>query len=74
MPAGGWHRLVLHAVINGTSGSVDVSLDGTAVTGLSLTGQNLGINPISSVQLGDTASGRTYTIDFDDIAVAQSPF
>jgi hypothetical protein len=73
MPQAGWHRLVLHAIINGTSSSVDVSLDGTAVPGLTLTGQNLGTNPITALQLGDTATGRMYTIDFDDMAVSTSP-
>jgi chitodextrinase len=73
MPKGGWHWLVLHAIINGTSSSLDVSLDGTAVPGLTLTGQNLGTNPITALQLGDTATGRTYTIDFDDVAVSASP-
>jgi chitodextrinase len=73
MPAGSWHRVVLHAIIGGTSGSVDVSTDGTAVTDLSLTGQNLGTNAITSLQLGETTTGRTYDIDFDDVAVAQSP-
>ena len=74
MPTGGWHSLVLHAIINGTSSSVDVSLDGTAVPGLTLTGQNLGTNPITSLQLGETATGRTYTIDFDDVAVSTFAF
>lgn len=70
MPAGGWHQVVLHVVVNGTSSSVDVSLDGTAVPDLSLTGQNMGTNPITSLQMGDTATGRTYDIDFDDVAVS----
>ena len=73
LPAGSWHRVVLHAIIGGTSGSVDVSMDGTAVTDLSLTGQNLGTNAITGLQLGETTTGRTYDIDFDDVAVAQSP-
>ena len=72
VPKGGWHLLVLHAIVNGTSSSVDVSLDGTAVPGLTLTGQNLGTNPITALQLGDTSTGRTYTIDFDDLAVSTS--
>jgi chitodextrinase len=72
VPAGSWHRVVLHAIIGATSGSVDVSLDGTPVTDLSLTGKNLGTNPITALQLGDTGGG-TYDIDFDDVAVAQSP-
>src|SRR4029450_1531279 len=33
---GSWHRLVLHATIAGTSSSVDVTLDGAPVPGLSL--------------------------------------
>src|SRR6266498_3433520 len=59
LPAGGRHQVVLHVVVNGTSSSVDVSLDGTAVPDLSLTGQNMGTNLITSLQMGDTATGRT---------------
>jgi hypothetical protein len=70
LPAGSWHQVVLHVVVNGTSSSVDVSLDGTAVPDLSLTGQNMGTNLITSLQMGDTATGRTYDIDFDDVAVS----
>jgi chitodextrinase len=72
MPSGNWHQVVLHALVNGSSGSVDVSLDGVTVSGLSLTGQNLGTNPITAFQLGDNTGGRTYDIDFDDISVMQS--
>jgi chitodextrinase len=72
VPSGGWHQVILHALINGSSGEVDVALDGTPVSDLSLTGQNLGTNPITSLQLGDNTAGRTYDIDFDDIAVTQS--
>jgi hypothetical protein len=73
MPSGSWHQVVLHALVSGSSGSVDVSLDGATVSGLSLTGQNLGTNPITALQLGDNTGGRTYDIDFDDISVMQSP-
>jgi len=69
--AGAWHRFVLHAVVNGTASSVDVSLDGTAVPGLSLTGQDLGTSAIARLQLGETTSGRTYDIALDDVTVAQ---
>jgi fibronectin type 3 domain-containing protein len=72
MPTGGWHQVVLHAIIGSSSGSVDVTLDGTPVSGLSLTGQNLGTNPINILQIGDSTSGRTYDIDFDDISVSQT--
>jgi fibronectin type 3 domain-containing protein len=72
MPAGGWHKVVLHVTINGSSGSVDVSLDANPVSDLSLTGQNLGTNPVTSLQMGDNTSGRTYDIDFDDVSVTQA--
>jgi chitodextrinase len=70
MPSGGWHQVVLHVTVSGTSGSVDVSLDGAPVSDLSLTGQNLGTNPITGLQVGDNTGGRTYDIDFDDISVS----
>jgi exo-1,4-beta-D-glucosaminidase len=68
-----WHRFVLHVLVNGTSSSVDVTLDGVTVPGLTLTGQDFGTNMISKLQLGETTAGRTYDIAFDDIAVAQAP-
>ncbi len=72
LPPGGWHRVVLHAIVNGTASSVDVSMDGTSVAGLTLTGQNLGTSPIAKLQLGETSTGRTYDIAFDDVTVAQN--
>ena len=72
MPSGSWHQVVLHVIINGSSGSADVSLDGTPVSDLSLTGQNLGTNPVTSLQMGDNTAGRTYDVDFDDISVSQT--
>jgi chitodextrinase len=71
MPTGGWHQVTLHLVVNGTASSVDVSLDGTPVTDLSLTGQNMGTNFMTSFQMGDSSTGRTYDIDFDDVSVSQ---
>jgi hypothetical protein len=68
MPTGGWHQVVLHVTTNGT---VDVSLDGTPVAGLSLSGQNFGTNPINGLQLGDNSGSRTYDVDFDDVVVTQ---
>jgi len=72
MPTGGWHQVVLHLVVDGTASSVDVSLDGIPVSDLSLTGQNMGTNLITILHMGDTATGRTYDIDFDDISVSQT--
>ena len=62
---------MLHALVNGADSAVDVSVDGNDV-GLNLTGQNLGSNPIAKLQLGETSTGRTYDIAFDDIAVSPS--
>jgi chitodextrinase len=73
MPLGSWHRLVLHAVVNGTASSVDVTLDGAPVPGLTLTGQDFGTSLISKLQLGETATGRTYDIVLDDVAVSTNP-
>jgi chitodextrinase len=72
LAAGAWHRFVLHTIVNGTSSSIDVSLDGTAVPGLTLTGQNLGTSPIGKLQLGETSTGRTYDVVLDDVTVSQS--
>jgi chitodextrinase len=72
MPAGSWHQVVLHVTVSGTSSSVDVSLDGTPVSDLALTGQNLGTNPMTSLQLGDNTGGRTYDVDFDDVSASQT--
>ena len=63
---------VRHGLMNGTASTVAFSLDGTAVTGLSLTGQNLGSDPIAKLQLGETSTGRTYDIALDDVVVAQT--
>jgi chitodextrinase len=70
--SGAWHRFVLHAFVNGTSSNVDVSVDGTPVPGLTLSGQNLGTAPIAKLQLGETTSGRTYDIVLDDITSSSS--
>jgi chitodextrinase len=70
--AGAWHRFVLHAIVNGTSSSLDVSMDGTAVPGLTLTGQDLGTSSVAKLQLGETSAGRTYDVVLDDVIVSQS--
>ena len=72
VPTGGWHLVTLHALINGTNSSIDVSLDGTQVPALTLTGQNLGTNPVAMFQLGDNVTGRTYDIALDDVTVSQT--
>jgi titin len=71
MPTGGWHSLALHLLVNATSGTADVSLDGNPVP-LSATG-NFGVNPVATFELGNAGtSTSSYDIAFDDVSVAQS--
>lgn len=61
-----WHSLELHTVINGTSSSTEVWLDGTKVDELSVT-TSLGTAPVGQLQIGEVQSGRTYDVVFDDV-------
>jgi hypothetical protein len=66
-----WHTLQLHATI-GSSGAFTVWLDGSIVSGLNLTGQNLGATPVGRLQIGDNSGSRTYSIAIDDAAASTS--
>jgi fibronectin type 3 domain-containing protein len=75
VPQGSWHQLTF--AVNETAGTMQVWLDGSQVqfatsAGLSpvLTGQNLGTVPMSNFQLGDDATGRTYSWRADDLIVS----
>jgi hypothetical protein len=67
-PGSGWHELELHTIINGTSSTVEVWLDGVRVDALSSTAVNLGTTPVGRMQIGEVQSGRTYNVVFDDAA------
>ncbi len=71
LPGSGWHMLELHLVVNGSSSTTQVWLDGTLVPQLSLTG-NWGTSPVGQIQIGDTLTGRIYDIVYDDVFVAGS--
>ncbi len=62
---GAWHEIALHTV-TGSSGMIDVSLDGMAVPALTFAGNVSG--PIARVMLGESASGRTYDVSFDEVS------
>jgi len=64
----GWHTAQVHVTINGTSSSTEVWLDGNPVTSLSLSGINLGTNPVGRVELGDPSTARTFDVAFDEVA------
>ena len=51
----------------------NVSLDGATVADLALADQSFGTNLITSLRLGETATGRAYDIAFDDVTVTQTP-
>ncbi len=65
----GWHSLELHAVLNGTSSTTEVWLDGVKLNDLSVT-TNLGTTPIGRLQIGEVQSGRTYNVVLDDAVFA----
>jgi fibronectin type 3 domain-containing protein len=66
-PGSGWHELELHTQINGSSGLLEVWLDGTRISALSSTA-NLGTTAIGRLQIGDAQTGRTYNVVYDDAA------
>jgi chitodextrinase len=68
----GWHQLKVLVTVNGTSSQVQVWLDGGAVNQLSGT-TNLGSSAIGKVVIGDTATGHSYDIAFDDVVADTKP-
>ncbi|MBA3431153.1 MAG: hypothetical protein H0U16_06705 [Actinobacteria bacterium] len=65
---GAWHDLRVHLLIAGVASEVTVELDGVIVDDLSST-LSLGSQPLTSVQLGNSALERTYDVAFDDVSV-----
>jgi glucose/arabinose dehydrogenase/chitodextrinase len=64
-----WHELQVRVRINGAASEVEVWLDGVRVGDLSKT-DNLGTASIGRVQIGDSSTGRTYDVLYDDVAVS----
>jgi hypothetical protein len=64
---GMWHELELHAVIAGSSGRVEVWLDGAPLPELTTT-VNLGTTPIGKVQIGEVNGTGTWNVVWDDVA------
>ncbi|MDT4945616.1 MAG: hypothetical protein QOH14_2349, partial [Pseudonocardiales bacterium] len=71
-PGAGWHVLELHLNVNGTSSSVQVWLDGAAVSDLTFPAIELGTAPIGVLQIGETAATGSWDIVFDDAAFGTS--
>ncbi|MDQ3879892.1 MAG: DNRLRE domain-containing protein [Chloroflexota bacterium] len=70
--AGAWHTLEFRARVDAAAGQTEVWLDGTRIPQLTLT-QSLGTAPFGRVQIGETTTGRTYDIAFDDVTVTRGP-
>ena len=68
---GVWHHLVVHALINGTAGHVDVSLDDPATPQISNV-ESLGTAPIGRLRLGDGTTIHAFDVAFDEVA-ARAP-
>src|SRR3954452_2840599 len=62
---GWWHELQVH-LNAGASPRLDVWLDGFPVTALSTTPS--AATPIGRIELGDSSTGRTFDVAFDDVA------
>jgi hypothetical protein len=67
-----WHTAQVHVAIGGTTSSTQVWLDGTPITDLSLTKQNLGTDPIGRLELGDPSRSRTFDVAFDNVVADSS--
>jgi len=64
-----WHSLELHVIVNGTSSTIEVWLDGSYVSNFATTSANLGTAGVDEVRLGNLGTGPAYDVVFDDVAV-----
>jgi hypothetical protein len=65
----GWHSVELHLVVNGGASTIEVWLDGNAVSALTTQTANLGTSLIGQIQMGENQTGRSYDIALDDVVV-----
>jgi hypothetical protein len=72
VPVGAWAEVAFHVVVNGTSSTVQVLLDGVPVPGLSSTTASLGTTAVGRLQLGENLTGRVYDLAYDDLTVDAS--
>jgi Carboxypeptidase regulatory-like domain/Calcineurin-like phosphoesterase/Bacterial Ig domain/Concanavalin A-like lectin/glucanases superfamily len=67
--AGAWHSVEMHLVINGTSSTIEVWLDGNPVATLTTSSANLGTIGVGAVQIGEHQSGRNFDFAIDDVVI-----
>lgn len=72
VPGPGWHSLEVHRLADTgsgtTTGALQIWLDDSMVDALSNTAVDIGAAPVGTFQIGETQSGRTYDVVFDDAA------
>ncbi len=68
---GVWHEAQVRVSINGSASQTEVWLDGAPISTLSKT-ESLGTTSIGRIQLGDSSTGHSYDVAFDDVAVDSS--
>ncbi len=56
-------------VVNGTASTIEVWLDGIAVSALTTRTANLGSFQVGQIQLGENQTGRSFDVAFDDVVV-----
>jgi len=61
---GAWHELQFHVTVNGSSGHVELWLDGVKVTDQV---DDLGSAAIRKLELGDPSTGKTFDYAFDNV-------
>ena len=69
---GSWRSITVHVTVNGASGTTAVWLDGQQIAKLSLVG-NYGTTGVSQILIGEGQTGRTFTVDFDDVEADTNP-
>jgi parallel beta-helix repeat protein len=65
---GVWHTAQLHVRVDGGSSLTEVWLDGVSVPQLSLSGIDLGSNPIGRIELGDPSPSGSIDVALDEVA------
>jgi hypothetical protein len=63
---GAWHTALVHVIVNGAASTVEVWLDGTKLISKA---DSLGTAGVGRIELGDSASGKTFDVALDDVVV-----
>ena len=71
-PGPGWHVLELHLSVNGATSLVEVWLDGVGIPDLTFATDLGTVTGIALLQIGDTATGKTWDVALDDAAFGSS--